>query len=294
VRVVAIDPASARALSWPEEFGPPLTEVVTTLDRLLDDGSVPALVVEGRPIAAEGTFGTGQPIRYRVVGTVRSAPLAASAGPTLLVAAPQVDRFEITRVTAGGAAIPEGFQPPTARYRRHLVSVSTPEQLAGYLTGNDLEIREAFTRISRSTDPDVVAPTLAFGYLGLLGYVAAAAAAAALALYLSVRRRARALGSVMMRRMGFRPGAVAAATAAEMSVLLVVASASAMAVIPLVSGVLARRFDPAPTVPPAIGPMPISAAIWLTMAVIVATSTIALWLVEWRSAHRSGAEVLRG
>jgi RND superfamily putative drug exporter len=81
---------------------------------------------------------------------------------------------------------------------------------------------------------------------------------------------------------------------ATIAVLLVVASTSAMAVIPLVSGVLARRFDPAPMIPPAIGPMPISPAIWLTMAATVAASTIALWLVEWRSAHRSGAEVLRG
>jgi hypothetical protein len=294
VRVVAIDPASAAALTWPAEFGPPLTEVVAMLDRLLDDGSVPALAVEGRPIAVEGTFGTGQPIRYRVVGTVRSAPLAASSGPTLLVAAPQVDRFEIARVTTDGDALPEGFQPPTSRYRRHLVSMSTPEQLAGYLTSNDLEIREEFTRLLRSTEPEVVAPALAFGYLGLLGYVAAAAAAAALALYLSVRRRARTLGSVMMRRMGFRPGAVAAATAAEVAVLMLVASASAMVVIPLVSGVLARRFDPAPSIPPSIGSTPIPPAIWITMAATVTSATIALWLVEWRSARRSGAEALRG
>ncbi|MGF1668312.1 MAG: hypothetical protein ACFCVC_18785 [Acidimicrobiia bacterium] len=294
VRVVAIDPRTAEALTWPTEFGPTLTEVVTTLDRLLDDGAVPALAVEGRAVATEGTFGTGQPIRYRVVGTVRSSPLAASVGPTLLVAAPQVDLFEIARATAGGAEMPEGFQPPTSRYRRHLVSMSTPGELAGYLAANDLEIREVFTRSSRSTDPDVVAPALAFDYLGSLGYVAAVAAAAALALYLSVRRRARALGSVMMRRMGFTPGAVAAATDAEVAVLLGVASAASMVVVPLVSGVLARRFDPAPSVPPAVDPAPVTAAIWTTMSATVAAVTAAVWLIEWRSARRSGAEVLRG
>lgn len=297
VRIVAVDTASMTdALSWPEEFGPEVTEVIRLLESDLE-GVVPVIALEGQSLPGDGGFGTSVRVPYAVVGVASSFPLASDARPSLLVSTSRLDAFELERVAAVLGVDPDspeaadGFRPPSTTYRKRLISRSAPAELATFLSANELTARTVETAAGRRTQVDLLGPLFAFDYLRLLGAVAAAASVIALLLHQAARAREQALATVLMRRMGVPSASFTRMALIEVSSLVVVISAAAAVTARLVAGRVVGRFDPAPRLPPPVAvEMP-----WSLVMAALAVVGLALFVATWLSQRnrRSEGEVLR-
>jgi hypothetical protein len=299
VRVVAIEPGTfADAVSWPEEFGLPVEDVVAAVTSS-GDRQIPAVALTGEAVPTEGSFGLGQGFPYRVVGRVESVPLATDFGATLLVSAESVDRWELERIAdslglpSTDPAVLDRYRPPTVRYRHQLVSTMAPDDLQSFASMLGLRWRSVSTSGERSTEVDIVAPRLSFDYLGLLGWVSAVASMASLMLYLSGSRRRRALVAVMTRRMGMSRHRSALVTVVEVMLLTAVASVTAVLAAPLLVHRLLPSFDPAPSLPPAPAvDVPASFLVAAVVGVVIVVGLV-VWVAEIRWSRRDQGSVLR-
>lgn len=299
VRVIAVDPATyADVVTWPTEFGSSAHDVIARLDDGVEDGRVPVVAVDNVPAPPRGAFGA-QRIPYRIVATVASAPIAYEFGPTFLVSVDRLDAFVRERlagqldVPVDDPAVDARFTSPTDGYRQVLVTQSSEDAVRRFIDAADIRARVIESRTARANAVEVVAPAVAFDYLRVLGWVAAAAAIAALVLHLASLRSQRAVASLMTRRMGLSPGRSSLATALEVVALSIVAIVTAFAVIPVVARRLLPRFDPAPQRPPAAA---ISADLLvLAIAVLAAVAVVGIvvWALETSASRRTHGEVLR-
>ncbi len=289
VQIVAIDPTTvAAAVTWPDAYALSLDDALALLASDVGD-AVPVIAIEGQALPTNGVFGLRDAVRYEVVATVPSIPLATGFGSTLLVSLPRLDEFVGARnERTGGTA-----RLPSELYRRRLVSALPGEDIEMFLTQNGIGNVEAVTATQRRADASFVAPRYAFGYLRWFGAVAAIQSVLALMFYLSARRSRRALSTIMLRRMGLSPSRAALITAIEVAVLTAIGATTALLVSPAITQRLLPRFDPAPGVPPAIAPdFPFSAAI-TGLTIGVAVLAVAVWLIERRAMSRPEGPVLR-
>ncbi|MDH3755498.1 MAG: hypothetical protein OEU32_16660 [Acidimicrobiia bacterium] len=293
VRVVAVDEETfVAALDWPEEFGMSTADVAELITADSTD-SLPVVAVNGEALPSAGAFGATQAFPYRVVGRLDSLPLAGGFGSTLMVSEQRLDDFAAVRIAELEAIDEAGARPPTTRFRRRLVSQLSTAELEAAIAGSGLGVRALTSVGDRAAAPEIVAARFAFDYIRVLGAVAAATALASLALYLSARRRSRALTGVMTRALGVSARQAALATTIEVVVLVVLALVSSAVAVPLVVSRVSPRFDPAPGVPPdvaVVGSWPTLAVGALVLIAVVATG---VWLSELRASRRPAGEVMR-
>lgn len=295
LRVIAVDPDEYLAVvDWPDQFGADPDRVVDILTSRVTD-RVPAVGVRGERAPAEGAFGLGESFPYRIVDRIGAFPGAGDRDATILVSADALDllAFERDGHETAAAAADAGAEPLTDRFRRRLMSQADAGELVAALDAADVRYRDVVTIDERRDDPDRTATRWAFGFLGVLGVVAALGALVSLAMFLAARRRARALTGVMVRAMGLAPGRSALVAVIEVVTICVLAVVAAVAAATVSVGRLLPRFDPAPDVPPAVPVLmpwaPILAASILGMLVL----GTAVWSAERRGAARPEGRVIR-
>ncbi len=286
-RIVAIDPATyADAVTWSDEFGMGIDEVLDALAGPIDD-SIPVVAIEGENVPAEGAFGLTRAYPYRVVATVRGFPTAGERRVTVLASADAIADF-----AARQNDDPEAPSPLDS-FRSTAVSQAPAPALTEWLSAGDVRYRDVVSQADVRESASIVSSRSAFAYLGVIGVTAAAAAGVAMALFLSARRRSSALASVLTRSMGLPAWRAATISAIEIGAVLLVAVGAGLIAGPVVVGRLAPRFDPAPDRPP-----PVSVTVdWAPLvagAIIGVVIVSALvWLSEYAASRRSAGSVVR-
>lgn len=295
VKVVAIDPATfAAGVTWPDEFGS-TAEEVAQLVAAPRAGDVAAVAIAGQGITGEGAFGITETFPFTVVGTVDGLPLAADTVPTILISGPALDAFAAARLT-DSAAPPVGLRParlPTDRFRHHLVSRLDAQSLGGWLEDVRIGTRETTTRAALEGSAAVIAPTYAFSYLQLLGGVGVLASGAALGLFMSAQRQRRAMATLLTTRMGLSRLRAGMVTALELGGLAALALAATAAVLPPLVRRLLPKFDPAPGLPPDLGPAVGPASLWWAGLAAAVAIGLGVWLAEIVGSRRIDGRVLR-
>jgi hypothetical protein len=286
-RIVAIDPSTfADGVTWSDEFGSDIDAVLDALAGPTDD-SVPVIAIEGEGVPQSGAFGLTRTYPYRVVATVRGFPTAGDRRVSILASADAIEELA-TRVAGGELA-----SSPLDRFRRVAVSQASAEELTGALDIAEIPYRDVVSEAALRQSPSIVATRSAFGFLGVIGVAAGAAALVAMGLFLSARRRRRALAGVMTRSMGLSPARAASVSAMELAAVLIVSVGAGLIAAPFVVGELASRYDPAPERPPEV-------AVFVDWTPLLAGALVGVvlvaglvWVSEWRDSRRPAGAVIR-
>lgn len=296
VRVLAVDEATfAAAVQWPEEYGATAEEVVESISTGSRD-TIPAVVITGEGLPGSGAIGTTQALPYRTVGRIEALPLARQFGATMVVSADRLDRFVADRnaeLVAAGQDLGDNTRLPTSRFRRRVLSQLPLDVLEPAVVAEGVSVREGLSADVLARDPGRAATRLAFDYVAVVGIVALVAGAVSVALYSSGRARDQAVTTVMLATIGVPARRRGMASLAEVLTVVGIGAITAVGAAPILAARVARRFDPAPGVPPEVGVViPVAVAVVLFVAVLVATTAIVL-VPEGASARRSSAEVMR-
>ena len=226
-RVIAIDPATyADAVTWSDQFGLGVDEVLAALAEPSDE-SIPVIAIEGEPVPSEGAFGLTRSYPYRVVCHGSRVPDSwRPQGQPAHVG--RCDRGVRRRVGQRGSPPAVGGLSDTA------VSQASAAALTESLDDAGVRYRDVVSQLEQRQSPSIVATRSAFGFLGAIGITAAAAACVALGLFLSARRRSRALTGVITRSMGLSAPRAAMISAFELGSLLLVSVVAGFVAAPLV------------------------------------------------------------
>ncbi len=275
VRIVAIDPTSARdAFDWPHDAPLSFSDAAALLAS--DTGTdLPVLAISSESLPTTGSFGITEPFPYRVVGDLDTIPLASGSRSTLIVSSERLDAFSLSRTEDALTTL-----APSQRLRQHLISQQDRATIERFLDDNNVRSRSVTTVDERRASVDYVVPTFAFGYLRWLGVTSVLTALASLAFYLASQRATRKLGTFMTQRMGLSPGQVALVTTLEVAVLISIATATALAIVPLIVRRSLPRFDPAPTLPPGLDLGLPWLALGGTAIALVAFTSLGAWSVD--------------
>ena len=285
-RVIAIDPATyADAVTWSDQFGASVDDVLAALAEPSDE-SIPVIAIEGEPVPPAGAFGLTRSYPYRVVATVRGFPTAGNRRVSLLTSADAIEAF------AANVSSP-GTRPPLDAFRKTVVSQAGAEQLTESLDGAGVRYRDVVSLVGERQNPSIVATRSAFGFLGVIGVTAAAAACVALGMFLSARRRSRALTGVITRSMGLSAPRAAMVSAFELGSMMLVSVGAGFVAAPLVVNRLAPRFDPAPGRPPSVDVLVDWVPLVVGALIGVVVVAVLVWLSEWRDSRRPAGAVVR-
>jgi hypothetical protein len=286
-RIVAIDPETyADAVTWSDQFGPGVDEVLAELAGPIDD-SIPVVAIEGENVPREGAFGLTRAYPYRVVATVRGFPTAGDRRISVLASADAITDF---------AARQNGDQEapsPVDSFRSTAVSQASASALTDWLSASDVRYRDVVSREDVRESASIVAPRSAFAYLAVIGVTAAAAAAVAMALFLSARRRSSALAGVLTRSMGLPAWRAATISAIEIGAVLLAAVGAGLIAGPVVVERLAPRFDPAPDQPPTVSVVVDWAPLVVGAVAGVMIVSAMVWLSEYAASRRPAGSVVR-
>ena len=286
-RIVAIDPATyADAVSWSDEFGAGVDEVLDALAGPTDD-SIPVIAIEGENVPPEGAFGLTRAYPYRVVATVRGFPTAGDRRVSVMASADAISEF-----AARQNDDPEAPSPVDS-FRSTAVSQATASALTEWLSASDVRYRDVVSQADVRESASIVAPRSAFAYLAVIGVTAAAAAAVAMALFLSARRRSSALAGVLTRSMGLPAWRAATISAIEIGAVLLAAVGAGLIAGPVVVERLAPRFDPAPDRPPAVSVVVDWAPLVVGAVAGVMIVSAMVWLSEYAASRRPAGSVVR-
>ena len=286
-RIVAIDPATyADAVSWSDEFGAGVDEVLDALAGPIDD-SIPVVAIEGENVPPEGAFGLTRAYPYRVVATVRGFPTAGDRRVSVMASADAITDF-----AARENDDPEAPSPVDS-FRSTAVSQATAPALTEWLSASDVRYRDVVSQADVRESAASAAPRSAFAYLAVIGVTAAAAAAVAMALFLSARRRNSALVGVLTRSMGLPAWRAATISAIEIGAVLLAAVGAGLIAAPVVVERLAPRFDPAPDQPPAVSVVVEWAPLVVGAVVGVVVVSFVVWLSEYAASRRPAGAVVR-
>lgn len=283
VRVVAIDAETyADVVGWSDEFddrGP--AEIV----RLLEPssvGDIPALVLSSRPIASEGTFGTGVTFDYRVVGSVDSAPLAPGTRPMLLLRADALEasaswQFETAFEREFGRLptaedVAELYSPPLDAYQLKLISNLRASELERVAMARELPAWDFvdLTDIVESPEEQVV--RWSFRYLQFIGFVSLLISLLSVWLYATARKYERRATDRVALAMGITRSTAMRAAAVEYTLLALVALVPAVAAAIAVAARIGRVFERGPFPPRLELQVPVLPTLLLattTLAVVV-------------------------
>ncbi len=300
VDVLVIDPETYTAgVTWHPLFGASPDRVLELLETPVD-ADVAAILVGDRPAPPDGGFGTSNVLSYDVVGEIAGAPLASAVTPTLVVRADQVEAagrrlHELARPDGEDPdAWAEQYRSPVARATRTVLSQLPATRLIEELDQLEIETRDLMTASGERDRIGNSAARWTFEYLRLLAVVAAVAAVGILLFYLSERRAARRLSTVMASRMGLRRSTAQLAAVLEVlglvSLALVAGTISAL----LLAARVFARFEPAPELPPSVG-IQWPFGLFAVIAVTTLSTVVLAALASQRAANRQRyGEVLRG
>lgn len=299
VDVLVIDPETyADGVSWHPLFGSSPERVLELLDAPVD-ADVAAIVVGDRPVPADGGFGTSNVLSYEVVGEIAGAPLASAVSPTLVVRADQVEAAGRRLHELGR---PDGVDPqdwaeqyrsPVARAASILVSQQSAEAVIEELAALEIETRDLLTASGERDQIGNRAARWTFEYLRLLAVIAAIAAVGTLLFYLSERRAARRLSTVMAFRMGLRRSTAQLAAVVEVLGLVALALVAGTISALLIAARVFARFEPDSRLPPSVGIQRPFALFAVIAAATIATVVLAAMASQRAASQQSYAEVLR-
>jgi hypothetical protein len=307
VRVIAVDPATfASAVAWRPSFGSSPEEVLEMLGAPID-GAVPAVVVGGGEVPESGEFGVQRVFPYRVVAELASFPLASTTGPTLVVRTDRFDeiarqRFEdgldelspADRLAAEALGEEPRFESPLEGFGHRVVSHRPSDELLRVAEDAGLVVRGVSTLAEESNRVGNLSTRWAFDFLRILAAIGALTALVAMALFLSERRRERAIAAIMVDQMGIPRRTNIAAAVVEMVGLLAVALTAGTVSAVLVAWRAFPWFEPDPGTPPSTGLQvePFDVALMIVLAVVAVAATAAVAQHSAASAARS--RVFRG
>ena len=294
-RVIAIDPATfVDAVSWSDEYVVSPAEVVEAVSGPTNDG-IPMVGIEGERSPGVGAFGVTRTFPYRIVERAGALPASGARATTVLASADVVDLYAARSNGYGSVdeALEDGYPLPIDAFRRVLVSQSAADELTAALDDASVRYRDVRSFSAQSRSPTVVATRSAFAFLQVVGLVSSVASLVSLTLFLSARRRRRALAGVLVRSMGLPAGRAALVSVIEIASMVLVAMVAALASVPPVVRRLAPRFDPAPGRPPAIE----TTIPWWPLVATALLGTVVIgtvvWCVEWSASRRPAGQVLR-
>lgn len=298
VDLVAIDPATINVLSWPDEFGLDADQLVAALEGPAVE-SIPVVAVGDRAIPARSEFGVVQRFPYEVVDTTASVPLAAPTRPTLVMRTDVLEQYgvEDTIVVDEDAGEEEpvatDHTSPLDGFSRILLSNRPADEVTAYLDEVGVRTRSVTTLGDALVAVDTQSTRWAFDFLRLLAAIAAVAALGSLALYLSERRAAREVTTVMTAQMGVRARTMVLAAIIELVGLVALALAAGTVAAWVSSRRVFGSFEPNPEIPPVARLHATPGSIGLVMAGLI-TAVAALAALSQRSAGKAQrAGVLR-
>jgi hypothetical protein len=292
-RVIAIDPDTfSSAVLWPSSFGMSPAEVVAALGDPVA-GAVAAVVVGGDRLPDRGEFGVQRVFQYEVVADLRSFPLASATGPTLVVRADRFEEFARRRFERG-VGEETGFVSPLDAFEHTIVSRGSSGELLAAADAGDLVVREVLTLAGESNRIGNQSTRWAFDFVRILAAIGALTALVAMALYLSERRRERAVAAVMVDQMGIPMRTNLAASVAEMVGLVSVSLAAGIASALLVAWRAFPSFEPDARTPPSVGlvvrPLDVMVIVGLAVAAVAVTAAMA----QYAAASAARGRVFRG
>jgi hypothetical protein len=306
-RVIAIDPDTfSPAVLWPSSFGMSPAEVVAALGDPVE-GAVAAAVVGGDRLPDRGEFGVQRVVPYEVVADLRSFPLASDTGPTLVVRTDQFEEFARQRFERGvGEASPTeqltaetlgeeaGFVSPLDAFEHTIVSRRSPGELVAAADAGDLVVREVLTLADESNRIGNQSTRWAFDFVRILAAIGAMTALVAMALYLSERRRERAVAAVMVDQMGIPMRTNLAASVAEMVGLVSVALAAGTATALLVARRAFPSFEPDPRTPPSVDLVVAPLDVMLIVGLAVVAVAVTAAMAQYAATSAARGNVFRG
>jgi putative ABC transport system permease protein len=262
----------------------------TSLDQLLDalngsvDTGLPVVVVGGAQVG-DGDFlrVLSSDVPLSVAGRASAWPGMHAGLITLVASSDAVEQLEesgeSSLIGAAGA--------------RELWAKGDPETILETLKDRDVGVTLSHTAADARSTPGLLAAGWILGYLQAVGAGAGLIAVAGIALYLQARARAGLISWALTRRMGLNPWSFRASIAFEVGAMLLIALAMGTGLALISAGLVYRRFDLLPSLPPA----PVFAAPVATVAVALAALVVAsaaAGLRTHRFARRSNvAETLR-
>ena len=274
-RILVVDPATlADGMPWREEWtGRRLADLVGQLGPPDGEGRVP--VIQVGPWAPEEFLFDGAP-PMRVVATVPTFPGREHATGMLVMSW-------------------DGFASGDRRgFTRYVWTVGDPARAVAELERSGEAASRFYTAAGATDALPFLVVAWTFDFFVTLGLVLAAVAAATLLVTVEARRRASALATGLLRRMGLKPGALFASHVAELAALTAVAIGAGLLGAWSVLAVASHHFDPFPR----LRPSPIAASLLpLGLSVAVAGSVVVLVVavIAVRSALRTPVrELLRG
>lgn len=263
------------------------------------DSSLPTLlagldgsVEDGLPIIVVGDAQLGDDAFLRVLSS--DIPLAisgsASAWPgmhsgfvTLIASLDSVERLQ-----ESGSSSLVGAAGSRELWAKG--DVATIERILGQ---HNVGMTLVQTAEAARTTPSLLAAGWTLGFLQAVGAGAGLIAVAGVALYLQARARAGVISWALTRRMGLRPWSFRASIALEVGAMLLISLAMGTALALMAAGLVYRRFDVLPSLPPD----PVFAVPFATVAVALASLMVAAVVAGLRThrfARRSNiAETLR-
>ena len=282
VDIVAGDPVMLRRVirwgPWSDDPRP----LLPRLERDADPrGVLPAIASPGMP-SVDAIYDQGVRLPIHIVGR---APFPGMSGgrPALLVS-----RATLKRVAAAHRILDPGPGADGFIWAR-----GNPAQIEGPLLRSNIRPAYLTTFAHIRADPSVRAGKRSYGYLRTIGGGAVLLAILALLLYLQARQREQVIAGALLRRMGRRPAADAAAVALEAAAIVALAFAVGLAVAAGAAALVARHVDPLPLYPPTAGLV----APWTTLLLVgagtaLASAVLAAVLVL-RATRADASEALR-
>jgi putative ABC transport system permease protein len=282
INLIAIDPSTFGSTAfWDPSFSShPLPELLRDLSHSGAE-ALPAIVVNA-PEPVSSVAVAGYPIPLHVVDSIDAFP-GEHPGLNVVVSA---SALRTTLETHGqtiddvGASYSTWAGGDTTAAVRYFKSLGISPQL----------IVSADTLLHA---PQLRALAWAFGFMEVLGAMAALVALIGLVLYLQARQRGREMTFALSHRMGLSPTSHLLAVLAELSSILLAALAIGTVLAVGAAYLVFHKLDPLPTLPPAaLLELPVGLVGGILLGILV-SSLIGSWIVQRQTEHANIAEVMR-
>jgi hypothetical protein len=198
------------------------------------------------------------------------------------------------RLAAEALGEEAGFVSPLDAFEHTIVSRRSPGELVSAADAGDLVVREVLTLADESNRIGNQSTRWAFDFVRILAAIGAMTALVAMALYLSERRRERAVAAVMVDQMGIPMRTNLAASVAEMVGLVSVALAAGTATALLVARRAFPSFEPDPRTPPSVGLVVAPLDVMLIVGLAVVAVAVTAAMAQYAATSAARGNVFRG
>jgi putative ABC transport system permease protein len=306
-RVLVVDPATlADGMPWrPEWANRDLADLVGRLGPPGGDGRVPVIQV-GRFVPEDFLFDGLPPMR--AVATVPTFPGREHADGMLVMSWDGFAGGNMAGSAGGNMAGSAGGNMAGSAggnmagsaggdrrgFTRYVWTRGDPAVAAAELERSGEQVSRVYTAAAAMEALPFLVVAWTFDFFVTLGLVLAAVATATLLVAVEARRRATALATGLLRRMGLRTGTLYASHTAELVAIAAVAIGTGLLGAWWVLAAAGRHFDPYPR----LSPSPIAASlvpVGLTVAMGGLIAALVVAVIAARSALRAPVrELLRG